>query len=532
MEQYPINNPKKKSRAPIVIAVVVLAALIGGGIFAGVKLFKKNVEPVMSVVAAVENSLDAAEKAEVYELSHAVLNGGSMEISGSAAELTKTLVGASIDASLNATAYFDAENNQTAVQASASLSGTELADLLVYADKTTLSAESEVLFGSRALGTDLTKFREHYRSSAFSTGGAYDLGLDTAQVCDLVEGFTAHQGNHEERKKLALKVLVNLGEIVRENAEITEEEGQLTVAGNAIDTTDVHVAIDGHQFVAIIRESCDYLKTTDDLKETWDALARGLAQADPELGTKEQLFAKMDEFVAEAEKAEANGELDDFRAVLVFHISPETQLIGADVNVNSESHDTSWEMRAVCGPDWSKPAEIRFGARVDVPSGLLGEAESEEISESFSFVVTYAVSEDSDARYASVYNITYNDEEIVHGAVTWNRVEGDFEASISADGQRFAVYGTLFKTEEGAELTVDSVTFANEVYQLGGVKFIFRTSAEMPAHRETFDDVLTMPESEIDTLAADIDDFVGDVSGEITRILLFSAISGFFGGGN
>ena len=39
-----------------------------------------------------------------------------------------------------------------------------------------------------------------------------------------------------------------------------------------------------------------------------------------------------------------------------------------------------------------------------------------------------------------------------------------------------------------------------------------------------------MREDEVAKLADDISGFVEDVSGEITRILIFSAISGIFGG--
>ncbi len=515
--------PKKKSPAGKITAIVLAVALIGAGIGAGIWFFTHRAGPLVKVTKAVQRTIDAAEKAEIVTTSRDVLDGGGLEIKAPLSEITKSVAGVAIDANVGVDMSFDLDNRRTAGEVRGSLGGVELAQLDFDLSGREAALRSDVLFGKNAYGVEFGKVRGEFRNSALCAALNLDeYGIDPATVEDFADSLvSASQGmTKEEKKAYAEKFLLRFADLLQKNAEITEEQAVEAVGGSDVDVNRVSVKLDGAGFNTVCSgvRSMINNEVIPDTDRVLEELSGYLKTFDESLGSPAGIRARLDEIAAEIEKAEADGELDDFTLTLGFSIAKKGgQLVG--VRFENTVRGERYEGRLSGGPDWADPEEITVKFEENHPDGRVGRSQAD-----------YIVKENTDARYAARLTVTADGEEMLYGEIDLSRKTGEFTLSLSADGERFAVRGTLEKGDKDVRIKLDSATVANDVYPLGGISLRLVRDTSMPAPISPYQDAMRLSEDEINTLTAGIGDFTDDVSGQITQMILFSALSGLFGG--
>ncbi|MBQ3862226.1 MAG: hypothetical protein II779_17015, partial [Clostridia bacterium] len=220
---YPAVPAKKKSKAPIIILVAVLVlAAVAGTLF----LFLHS-DPAAKLTKAVKTSLKAAKSSEPVSVLSSAAEAGSIEISGSAADLTESLLGIRVDAGVRLKAVMNTKKaTEGSLEGAISINGAEMADFAAYTDGKSLAVQSEAILGQSAYGVGFGDIRGRFDQSVFGPDGEYSLGIDGAALGDFFEGI-ADGAENKDKAKLGKKTLLDLFALVKKYAEFEESAGEI-----------------------------------------------------------------------------------------------------------------------------------------------------------------------------------------------------------------------------------------------------------------------------------------------------------------
>ncbi len=532
--EYPI---RKKKNVVVILAIVLAVVLLGVGIFFGIRALVLRSKPMLMVAKAIDNSMKAAEKSEVFTTAENVFDNGQVEISVNLSSFIADTIGLPLDLKAIGQINFDKDAGRTAVQGKASFLGIDVADLNMSYDKNSFAVRSDVLFGSDAYGVNLKNLNQNFPQSQFAEGKAYDLGIteeDIRVFADTLAGVSNGKTS-ERQKKFFEKFTEKLADIIQENAEISEEKGTLAFEGGDVKVESITVRVDGKAAANICKETLSALidNKISGTEEFLESILTYLSAADADLETTDELRQALKDALLEIEEEEENGGFDELKMTVVFHISSSgSQLIGFDADI--ENGGSGVKLRSVFGPDWKDIRDISVDAQVNgvyTRYSLYDGIETDVPYES-RLTLSYIVSENSDNAFHAKIRVCADDETTLDGGIDWDRKNGDWSIRFNADESELALSGTLFKTKKDMTMTLDSVAIDGESLGIKDLSIGILFDAPKPEVIEDYRDVLTLSEDELDKLFGSVESFSEDFSERLAEKLLsgigaFSSYSAF-----
>lgn len=481
-----------------IIAIAVCAAILLCGLT--VLSLSAN-DPLAMIGNAVEKSFTAAEKSELAKHYESVFNGGSIEVAGSAEKLTETTLGVGIDLDASAKLYFDLKNAKLAAAVNTTLDEEELVGVEIYGDESMIAVACDALFGGTAYGIDLEDIVKNFEDSVFGEDGIYSLGLDMETIETYLETVETSEKMTKDAEKVIEKLMKAVSKSVKEHAEIEKVKGTVRVSGEDVNTNDVIVTIDGEALAMIVTDVLEYVAEDKNLRnfiednaETILASVSGEVDMDAD-DMIDTFYDGLEEALDSIDDLE--DEVEDAAIVFVANIGRSNgQLIGAEFEVEYDG-ETITEVSFVCGPNWKEITEI--SAKVET----YGEK----------YTVSLEVEENTKETLEVVFKAKEGSETIVRADLAWEKKDGDFEISAENGGYvLFSLEGELVRSGKKSTLTLDTLRSGEAEIELGEIVLTVSESDKAPKIN-SYKDILTMSEDEIEELLTEIQESATELGG-------------------
>jgi len=514
---YPAAPAKKKSKAPIVILVAVLVlAAVAGTLF----LFLHS-DPAAKLTKAVKTSLKAAKSSEPVSVLSSAAEAGSIEISGSAADLTESLLGIRVDAGVRLKAVMNTKKaTEGSLEGAISINGAEMADFAAYTDGKSLAVQSEAILGQSAYGVGFGEIRGRFDQSVFGPDGEYSLGIDGAALGDFFEGI-AEGAENKDKAKLGEKTLLDLFALVKKYADFEESAGEIpTELCGRIPVKNIALDLGGEKLYGFLKDLLAYARDSEDFAELYKDLAPAFEKIAGDLPDPENYGDWIDEMLSDLESRRE--EIEKTTLSFVFHISKKNgQIVGIDFTGKTEGSASGLYANLLCAPDWKSPAEIRADVKI---------AEAGEDGEGGSFF--WIVEEEGDAKTARFEAAVYGGFKF-EGTVRHDTKTGDLTGNFRPmdNGEILGEYsfsGNLEIKDGKTVLRLDSVDFGDTSLALGGIKITVRESDELKPIPE-YRDALSLTADEVGKIAEDAEEFAGKMATEAFGIFGGLILGGLLG---
>lgn len=509
---YPAAPAKKKSKAPIIILVAVLVlAAVAGTLF----LFLHS-DPAAKLTKAVKTSLKAAKSSEPVSVLSSAAEAGSIEISGSAADLTESLLGIRVDAGVRLKAVMNTKKaTEGSLEGAISINGAEMADFAAYTDGKSLAVQSEAILGQSAYGVGFGEIRGRFDQSVFGPDGEYSLGIDGAALGDFFEGI-ADGAENKDKAKLGEKTLIDLFALVKKYADFEESAGEIpTELCGRIPVKNIALDLGGEKLYGFLKDLLAYARDSEDFAELYKDLAPAFEKIAGDLPDPEHYGDWIDEMLSDLESRRE--EIEKTTLSFAFHISKKNgQIVGIDFTGVSGVDGSSLEADLLCAPDWKSPVEIRADMKVGEEGGSF----------------TWFVKDDGELK-------TYALEAKISGGpkfsgIIWHNTEhGDLSGNFkSEDGREvlgeYSFSGNLEIKDGKTVLRLDSVDFGDTSLALGGIEITVRESDELKPIPE-YRDALSLTADEVGKIAEDAEEFAGKMANEAFGIFGGLILGGLLG---
>ncbi|MBQ3956222.1 MAG: hypothetical protein II680_10045 [Clostridia bacterium] len=509
---YPAAPAKKKSKAPIIILVAVLVlAAVAGTLF----LFLHS-DPAAKLTKAVKTSLKAAKSSEPVSVLSSAAEAGSIEISGSAADLTESLLGIRVDAGVRLKAVMNTKKaTEGSLEGAISINGAEMADFAAYTDGKSLAVQSEAILGQSAYGVGFGEIRGRFDQSVFGPDGEYSLGIDGAALGDFFEGI-AEGAENKDKAKLGEKTLLDLFALVKKYAEFEESAGEIpTEFCGRIPVKNIALDLGGEKLYGFLKDLLAYARDSEEFAELYKDLAPAYEKLAGDLPDPENYGDWIDEMLSDLESRRE--EIEKTTLSFVFHISKKNgQIVGIDFTGVSGVDGSRLEADLLCAPDWKSPSEIRADMKVGEESGSF----------------TWFVRDDGELKtYALEAKIS--GEPKFNGIIRRSTVSGDLLGNFQLkDGMEvygeYSFSGNLEIKDGKTVLRLDSVDFGDTSLALGGIKITVRESDELKPIPE-YRDALSLTADEVGKIAEDAEEFAGKMATEAFGIFGGLILGGLLG---
>lgn len=474
----PESGKKKVKALPFILigaGVLVLAAL---AVVLFLFVFKKD--PTSQVAAAAAKSMVAVKKTEAGQAADE-LKKSQMKVSVDLSKVLPYYYG--YEGTVNVTFSDDMDAGRMFLNLSLALKGKELADLDVYMDEKGLAVQSDTLLGDDAYGLTFETLPDDLKKSIFApdSGTYYELPED---VYNMLRQLDQSPISLYKEAEGALEELFTEGgqkflDSLKKNAEITEDEGKLSVGGSRVECKVIKAEADEDATKAIIDDMVAWLKedgTKKKLERFFNVAAKvtDIAQGGESDQDAEDLmyefYDELDDTLKDLEREES---------VIRFYINKENQqLIGFSMDTEGRNSETSLEI--VAGPDFENPAEIRI-------------TYDDGYNKS---VMTYEVTQNTDSTYAAEFTNEYGSYKETY-EFEWKKKRGDF--TISQDGREM-LSGTLEIEDDKITVEIDDAGVSVELEK--GAK-----TPEVPKYKN----IVQISEDDFEELVEDIQDEIQNI---------------------
>ena len=472
----------KKKMKPWLWAVIGVGAalLFAGLVVLGIILFAKN-DPTAQVAVAAAKSMDAVKKTEAGKFA------GELEKSEVklGVDLQKIANGQiPLNAAAEVTMSQDLEAGKMSLILSVLVKGKELADLGFYMDDKDLAVTSDTLLGDDVYGLTFKTLPDDLKKSIFApdSGSDFELPDEIYNILSQIDEspYAMYKEGRGAFKELAEAGGKKLLESLKKNAEISKDEGKLTVGKSSQDCRIVKAEADEEATRAIVEDMVAWLKeeaTREKLERFFSVYAK-IGNIVNGGNSKKDAEDLLDDFYKELDNSVK--EMKDSESDITFYISKDNgQLIGFEAEYESGKDQGSLKFAA--GPDFESPEEIR----VEIDSN------GEET------IFTYEVKENSDSAYKAEVTVENDDKQSF--TFDWKKKRGGF--TISREGFPL-VEGNLSIDEDSLAVEIDKIGLSLEVTK--GAK-----TEDVPE----FTNIVRLTEDEFK-------DLFRDLSNEIQKLIL------------
>lgn len=437
--------------------------------------------PMNLVTRGIANSAEALEDHPVGSLLGEAMESGSMELMLQLDPLFDVMFGhygIDLSGAMDLKIYGDGENERAAAVAQLELDGQEMLDVSVLATGQEMVVMSDSLLGDEVYGILYETAADKFETSVFGPGGYLDLGIDSLE--DAVENTKLSREMREDAETIAEELTEVLMKSLKEHAEVSKANEELTFSGESTRVTAVEIALDSEGYAAVMRDVIAYLKESESVRNYVEQYA---------VVSGEQDFA--DEFYRQLAEAEAELEnFDEFeRLVFVFYITKlGKELVGADLKVyyDAESGMSTERMELRAGPTLRDIRE--FELRVTTAG--------------YEERIRYKVVSDDEKEYRAELTYESYGVEMYSLELDWNKESGALSVMLSEDYSYMEVKGTLHSDREQAELIVTSINVDGEVLNLD-LRVTVKARDEFPEHLidPEYTEFLDLTNSDLEMLA-------------------------------
>ncbi len=507
---------KKKTT---MLGAILLAVLMVMNLFACA-----TPTPIEKVENAIDKNLSVTMDAyeDMGEKAAEALSGGSIEVSGSLEGLLEEALGFSAAIDGAAKLYFGKDS--LGLKVSASMNGSEIADLSANVNAERLVLASEALLGGDAYGMAFDTFLAKFDDSVFGPEGSYSLGFSAADVQTIIEEYTksmtataldveaiARFEKNSEKFLNGLKQCFFTS--LAENSTVEVAKGSVTAADKSIETEDISFKLDGMQLLELAEDVVKYFQNNESLDAILTELDKVLAEEEALEGTslREMLEQELDieyllEEIADA-KTEYTESGETVTAQLVCHISKsEKTLVGIDLDIIGEDSDVT--LAFVIGPS------VKDMKSLD--AAIINRIDGEEDAR---MELHFAITEDTKNAYSAKLELVSKEmfvgEEFTEGytfTLDWNKAEGDLTvAAFDEDGETlFAFIGSLLTDKEKTVFTADRIEVEYDSLELGGLRVTVTYKDTMPEIGE-YNELLDMTEDDLNGVLISLLGVLGSV---------------------
>jgi len=283
-----------KKALPILCGVLAAVVVI----VASVAIIANAGSPVEKVFDAGKNSIsNLVKNADVIQF----LQGGSIELSGNAEEITENMLGTPVDVDAHAKIYFNLPEYKMALEANASMGKTELVDAAAYFSRDTVAVTSDSFLKGNTYGIDITKFDKNFPNSEFAEDGEYELGIDEEELTAYLELAKEAEKTMPKATSAALADLEKIViKAIEKNAEVSKASGKLDVGSKTVKTTDVTISVKDEAIGDLVIAILEGVKKSSKIEafvEEYVELASSLEQMEDMVETLEEYQDYIDEAI-------------------------------------------------------------------------------------------------------------------------------------------------------------------------------------------------------------------------------------------
>ena len=477
----PVKKSGSKTLKLLLIGGIAASVLVITALAATVTVAVSMNTPMNLLARGFENSLEALEEQPIVELMSEAAEGGSVELMLQLDPLFDTMLGhygIDLSGSVDLKVYGDSENDRAAVVAGMELDGQEMLDASILVTEEEIVAMSDSLLGDEVYGICFETAADKLDTSVFGPDGY--LSIDIEAMNSALEELDKTRELREDAEALAAELTSVVMKSLKEHAEITKANDELTFAGESTRVTAVEITLDSEGYAAVMRDVIAYLKESETVRSYVENYA---------VVSGEQDYA--DEFYRQL--AEAEVELEDFdefeRLVTVFYITKRHQeLVGADLKVyyDAESGISTEKMELRAGPTLRDLRE--FELRVTTAG--------------YEDRIRYKVVADDETEYRAELTCESYGEELFSLELDWDRESGALSVMLSEAYSYMEVKGTLHSDREQAQLCVTNINVDGEVLNID-LRVTVKTRDEFPVHLNDpeYTEFLDLTNSDLEMLA-------------------------------
>ncbi len=493
-EQNPMSDATQFDNAPIrksksdknflkAVLSVVLAVVIVGGLALGVISIVRAQNPINLVYDAVGVSLSGVQK------NVETMTAGSVEVNLDLATLLENFYGtAPIDGDVSLKMYAD-QTPAFAIVGALNLAGAETLDFTAAVDAERFALLSEVILGNDAYGITFAEFMDNFDNSVFGPDGTYSLGVSADDIAELFAASV--QG--EEFSKDSMIVFAGfadeLKKSLKKHAAIEKGVETLEFGDTECKTTTVTVALDSESLYAVCHDMMEHILSDKKLEKYLDEYEDYLAATIEYYGDDlvGDFYDEMEESLENLEDSYDEGYVQDSEIdiVITFYINKSGKnLVG--FALDGEFDGEKLEMECLAGPSAEKLDAVYFLLKDEYSTAK----------------ATFEVEKDDKDEYAASFVMKMDGETVAKMDIELDRDGGEYALTFEADGEEIVLSGQFEQEKRQTVMTIDSLSDGYNTLHLG-ITVTVTENDEMP-EIGAYTDILTMDETEIDELIADV----------------------------
>lgn len=502
------KNSKRNKLALSVIAFILLA-LCAFALF----IFLSPKHPIDVVASAVVKTADMYENERAKAFLKKASEGGSFEFRIHPTEILKSYA-VMLDADAVIKLYTDKTLGKSVCTVEAGIDGNTAASAYLYFNNNFLILASEEFLGGNVYGIDIANLEENLPGSVFADNSGSDYALykaDFESLLDAVKNYSRASadainvmGLYEKLYRTALEAFKD--NIATEMTKINDgETGKATL---------VTVTVNNENFYASIEQFLRAVSEDEELREQLYYLF--------DLGSSYYVYSPYEEPESPRDRFESFF-TDDFEKNLLdlkASICEETEAFEAVIKFYIKSGYIN-RLTADIISDGEKTSQMEYTSKGS--KGKITEATFSYKDDYRTDLISYAYQNSDTAQNVSL-KILSDDYEVLN--ILYSYVKADKSYVCTADFYdsevMFKFTGSFEFAEEAMRLTLDEIYYYDGYEQVTlepDASFTVNKKDRMPAFPESFKDVITMSEEELDAAIYEIQTSVQEFAFKIIQML-------------
>lgn len=485
----------------------------------------KPLSPMETLEKATEKTVDKWATSGASDALTKISNGGSIELSGDLSEIFRLATGFPIPLSASAKIYADSDapTPAEAFTFNIGVQDVTIFDMLMYINADYFAVKSNSLIGDDAYGINYDNALENFNSSIFGPNGPFSLGEEFYEYIGTLS--SASSIYDEETIKSMEKALEDfskemkpiLYKSIESNGHAEVVAGTVTLGENEIKTDDVTLTFSVNDALTFAKETLNALKDSKTLKPLWEAYFDLMSSYSYQYGydsiptadeAYEDVMELIDQALAEIDELDlSDEEISNVTFNVVISISNKDGTLVA-LNFSASDDDDNGAKITVTLPS-SASSQWKFSINANDGGDL------------HNFDIIYDVTEDTEDKFSFELNSNLDNTATKLISFSWDKNNGDYLFEVYGTPEYtyapvdniadlpivFGVKGNYSTDESSETFTVTDITFNGDAMSIGEIALILTYTDTMPVI-DTFNDLLTMTESEFKALVSQIADAI------------------------